>query len=178
MILSDKAIKQAIHFGDISIEPFNEKNLGSNSYDLHLSEHVAMYNGELLDAAMNNELTRSTISKNGELLRPNELYLMSTIERTGSKKYVPMIEGKSSVARLGIQVHLTAGFGDVGFDGHFTLEVIVTKPVIVYAGMPIAQIYFQEVSGEVETPYNTKKSAKYNNQSILPQESKMYRNKF
>jgi dCTP deaminase len=84
------------------------------------------------------------------VLKPGELYLAQTMEHTVTKNLVPVISGRSSIGRLGINVHATAGFGDVGFSGYWTLELFVVRPVIVYAGMQIAQIYYHTIQGQVE----------------------------
>jgi dCTP deaminase len=99
-----------------------------------------------------------------------------TEEYTETHKHVPFLEGKSSIGRLGIDIHATAGKGDVGFCNTWTLEISVKQPVRVYAGMPIGQLIYFEVAGEILTPYNTKKNAKYNGQTSLPVESMMWKN--
>ncbi len=83
----------------------------------------------------------------GLVLTPNQLYLGRTVERTETHNYVPMIEGRSSIGRLGLFVHVTAGFGDVGFCGYWTLEMFAVQPVKIYPGVPICQIFFHEISG-------------------------------
>ena len=112
------------------------------------------------------------------MLQPNTLYLGVTEEYTESLAHVPFLEGKSSVGRLGIDIHATAGKGDVGFCNTWTLEISVTQPVIVYAGMPIGQLIYFVVDGEIETMYNTKSNAKYNNKTTRPVESMMWKNQF
>jgi dCTP deaminase len=91
---------------------------------------------------------------------------------------VPFLEGKSSVGRLGIDIHATAGKGDVGFCNTWTLEISCTQAVRIYAGMPIGQLIYFEVSGEVQTSYSQKKSAKYNHRSVKPVPSQMWKNRF
>ncbi len=151
--------------GSLEIEPFNEKQLNPNSYDLRLSEHVAIYTNAALDAAKENQVERFDIpKKTGLLLKPGELYLMSTVESTYTPDFVPGIEGRSSVARLGISIHATAGFGDVGFNGTWTLEVSVIKPVRVYRNMRICQIFFEELSSPVN--WEGRYAGKYNEQSL------------
>jgi dCTP deaminase len=177
MILSDKQIKAAISDDSINVSPFYLENLGCNSYDLHLGSFLEAYTEKVLDARKNNPTKTLEIPKEGLVLMPNILYLGFTIESAGSSKYVPILEGKSSIGRLGIKVHLTAGVGDVGFNGHWTLEIEVTQPVRIYAGMAIAQILFH-TCGEVEVPYNEKKSAKYINQPARPIASKNHLNEF
>lgn len=90
----------------------------------------------------------------GWYLKPGIGYLMHTHERVFTKRYVPVLDGKSSIGRLFVQVHITAGFGDPNFNGQYTLEVVVTHPIRVYAGMKIAQMRFHTIAGEVEKPYD------------------------
>ena len=90
--------------------------------------------------------------------------------------HVPFLEGKSSIGRLGIDIHATAGKGDIGFCNTWTLEISVKKPVRVYAGMPIGQLIYFQTHGELKTPYNKKSSAKYNQRGDLPVESMMFKN--
>lgn len=144
MILAKSAIENAIESGDISITPYCKKQLGPNSYDLRLSKYIATSTRPLLDARAKPVFETETISEEGYLLLPGQLYLMATQEVTHTSKYVPCIEGRSSIGRLGINVHATAGFGDIGFYGTWTLEVSCVIPVRIYAGMRICQIYFFE----------------------------------
>ena len=109
---------------------------------------------------------------------PGKTYLGATQEYTETHRHVPFLEGKSSVGRLGIDIHATAGKGDVGFCNHWTLEISVSQPVRVYEGMPIAQLIYFEVHGEVDTLYSAKGSAKYNKRSDKPVESMMWKNHF
>ena len=176
MILSDTSITQAIKHNEIEIAPFNIEQLGSNSYDLLLSENLAFYKTKVLDMKRDNPLVHFKIDPTGTMLEPNTLYLGATVERTFTEKYVPIIEGKSSVARLGMQVHLTAGFGDAGFDGHWTLEITVQQPLLIYPNVPICQVYFLPIVGEVDNIYNKKRTAKYSHQEGRPVGSKMYKN--
>lgn len=178
MILSDLSIKEEIKKGNIQIEPFDLKNLGSNSYDVHLSEHLAVYVDKVLDAKKHNKVRHFEISKDGFVLQPGQLYLGSTLEYTETHNLVPFLEGKSSTGRLGIDIHATAGKGDPGFCGYWTLEISTSIPVRVYAGMPIGQLIYYVLQGKVGNPYNKKKNAKYRKQSCLPKESMMWKNKF
>lgn len=178
MILSDKAILEAIENGTIKIDPFDRSCLGTNSYDVHLSPHLALYEPEVLDAREHNSIRHFDIPEEGYVLTPGRVHLGATLEYTEAHKHVPFLEGKSSVGRLGIDIHATAGKGDVGFCNHWTLEISVHQPVRVYAGMPIGQLIYFAVEGEVETPYNTKASAKYNARTPRPVESMMWKNAF
>lgn len=142
MILTGSQIGQAINNNEICIEPFNSKQMNPNSYDLRLAPDVMTYRDLVLDAAEQMPVDQFKIGPEGLLLEPGKLYLMRTVESTASRKYVPGIEGRSSVGRLGISVHVTAGFGDVGFEGTWTLEVSCIQPVRIYAGMRICQVFF------------------------------------
>jgi dCTP deaminase len=176
MILTDTEILAEMKRGSIVIRPYNRKHLGSNSYDVHLDKSLAMYDDEILDAKKHNTIHHFRIPQNGMILVPSKLYLGVTEEYTETHRHVPFLEGKSSVGRLGIDIHATAGKGDIGFCNNWTLEISVRQPVRIYAGMPIGQLIYFAVSGEVAVPYNRKKSAKYNKRSTLPVESMMWKN--
>lgn len=176
MILSDKGILEEMKQGTIVIRPFNRKYLGSNSYDVHLGDWLAMYNEETLDCRKHNKVHDFRIPKEGIILAPGKLYLGVTKEYTETHAHVPFLEGKSSIGRLGIDIHATAGKGDVGFCNTWTLEVSVKQPVRIYAGMPIGQLIYFEISGDVEVPYAKKKTAKYKRQTEKPVESMMWKN--
>jgi dCTP deaminase len=178
MILSDKEILRHIEEGSILIEPFRKECLGSNSYDVHLGRYLATYKNRTLDARSKNEIEEFMIPEEGFLMQPGTLYLGVTEEYTETHKHVPFLEGKSSIGRLGLDIHATAGKGDVGFCNTWTLEISCIMPVRVYAGMPIGQLIYFAVQGDVENPYNKKKSAKYTKRSLKPVESMMWKNKF
>ncbi len=178
MILSDTRILEEIEKGTIKIEPYKRECLGSNSYDVHLGKHLATYKNDELDARQHNEIEHFEIPEEGIVLYPNKFYLGVTEEYTETFAHVPFLEGKSSTGRLGIDIHATAGKGDVGFCGNWTLEISVKQPVRVYAGMPIGQLIYFPVEGEIEVKYNEKKNAKYNGQPNRPVESMMWKNKF
>jgi dCTP deaminase len=178
MILSDKKILEAIESGDIVIEPYNRDCLGTNSYDVHLGKWLANYKDEVLDARKHNQIDHFEIPEEGFVLQPGVLYLGVTEEYTETHHAVPFLEGKSSVGRLGIDIHATAGKGDVGFCNYWTLEISCTQSVRVYAGMPIGQLIYFMVEGDIERFYNKKSDAKYNTRTDRPVESMMWRNKF
>lgn len=178
MILTDKRILEEIQNKNIVIKPYRPECLGTNSYDVHLSEWLAVYDDDILDAKAHNKITYMKIPKEGIVLLPSRLYLGVTEEYTETLTTVPFLEGKSSVGRLGIDIHATAGKGDVGFKNNWTLEISVRQPVRVYKGMPIGQLIYFVVEGEVDTPYDQKKSAKYNKKTAKPVESMMWKNKF
>lgn len=176
MILSDKKILEAIDKGEIVIEPFDRSCLGTNSYDVHLGPHLAVYKNRVLDAKVHNDIDHIQIGEEGFVLQPGTLYLGVTEEYTETHATVPFLEGKSSIGRLGIDIHATAGKGDVGFCNTWTLEISVVQPVRVYAGMPIGQLIYFAVEGDIERYYNKKKNAKYNTRTTKPVESMMWKN--
>ncbi len=176
MILSDKKILEEIEKGNILIDPFRKENLGTNSYDVHLGKWLAVYKNDILDAKIHNEIETFEIPDEGFILLPSKLYLGVTEEYTETRNYVPFLEGKSSIGRLGIDIHSTAGKGDAGFCNTWTLEISVKQPVKIYKYMPIGQIIYFHISGDVETPYNIKKSAKYIERTEYPVESMMFKN--
>jgi dCTP deaminase len=178
MILSDTRILEEIEKGTIKIVPYTRECLGSNSYDVHLGKHLASYTERELDAKKHNTIEHFEIPDEGIVLQPSELYLGVTEEYTETHSHVPFLEGKSSTGRLGIDIHATAGKGDVGFCGNWTLEISVKQPVRVYAGMPIGQLIYFPVDGDIEVKYNQKKNAKYSGQPDRPVESMMWKNKF
>jgi len=178
MILSDSRILEEISLGTIRIEPYLRECLGSNSYDVHLGKWLATYDSLELDAKKHNTITYFEIPDEGFLLLPTAFYLGVTEEYTETHAHVPFLEGKSSTGRLGIDIHATAGKGDVGFCGNWTLEISCKQPVRVYAGMPIGQLIYFPVDGEIEVKYNQKKNAKYSGQPNKPIESMMWKNKF
>ena len=178
MILSDQRILEEIEKETIKIQPYNREFLGSNSYDVHLGKHLATYKDKVLDAKKHNEINHFEIPDEGYELQPGELYLGVTEEYTETHVHVPFLEGKSSTGRLGIDIHATAGKGDVGFCGNWTLEISCKIPVRIYKGMPIGQLIYFPVDGEVEVKYNSKKDAKYSGQPDRPVESMMWKNKF
>ncbi len=176
MILTDAQILQEMKDGSIVIRPFKRKYLGSNSYDVHLGAWLAMYKDEILDCKAHNKVNYFRIPAEGLILVPSKLYLGVTQEYTETHRHVPFLEGKSSIGRLGIDIHATAGKGDIGFCNTWTLEISVRQPVRIYAGMPIGQLIYFEVSGDVEVPYSLKKGAKYNRRTVKPVESMMWKN--
>ena len=176
MILSDSQILAEMRRGTVVIKPFNRKYLGSNSYDVHLGRWFATYRDEILDARLHNKVTSFRIPSEGMILVPSKLYLGVTQEYTETHRHVPFLEGKSSIGRLGIDIHATAGKGDIGFCNTWTLEISVRQPVRIYAGMPIGQLIYFEVSGDVEVPYDKRATAKYRRRTVKPVESMMWKN--
>ncbi len=176
MILSDSKIREELRRGHLVIRPFRPDCLGTNSYDVHLGPYLAVYSTAGLDARQLNPVKEFRIPKEGFVLVPGQLYLGVTEEYTETHGFVPFLEGKSSVGRLGIDIHSTAGKGDEGFCNYWTLEMSVKLPVRVYAGMPVGQLIYFEISGPVRRSYSAKRSAKYRRISAHPTPSRMYLN--
>lgn len=169
MILSGKEIEKQIG-KDIIIEPFVKNRINPNSYNLTLYNELLVYENNVLDMKTENPTKQIMIPKDGLLLEPNTLYLGRTNEYTKTDQYVPMLEGRSSTGRLGIFIHVTAGFGDVGFAGYWTLEIFCIQPVRIYPNIEVCQIYFHTICGD----YELYCSGKYqNNTGIQP--SLMYK---
>lgn len=155
MILTGNEIKARLG-EDIVIEPFSDDRLNPNSYNMSLHNELLVYEEIVLDMKRPNRLRRYTIPEEGFVLNPNQLYLGRTVERTETHNLVPMLEGRSSVGRLGLFVHCTAGFGDIGFCGYWTLEIFAVQPVRIYPGVPICQIFYHTVEGAI-TEYRSNK---------------------
>lgn len=181
MILTGKRILEEVNYGNIHITPLKEAHVGPNSIDVTLAPVLRQYEEHCLDAKKGHGTWELPIPPEGIVLEPGRLYLGSTVETAVSTKYVPMYEGRSSLARLGVATHIAAGFGDIGWGYEevngdlvcvyptWTLEITVVQPVRLYAGMRVGQVYFLEADGEVEYYHG-----KYNHQSG-PQPSKLFK---
>lgn len=170
MILSGKEIAKNIEAGDIIIEPYDPSKVNPNSYNLSLFNELLVYEEDVLDMKKPNKTKKITIPEEGLILEPNKLYLGRTNEYTKTDKFVPMLEGRSSTGRLGLFIHVTAGFGDIGFAGYWTLEIFCVQPIKIYPNAEICQIYYHDIHGE----YDLYKSGKYqHNTGIQP--SMMYK---
>ena len=150
---------------DIKIEPYDEEFLNPNSYNLRLHNELVIYTNRQLDMKTPNPTSQIIIPEDGYLLEPGRLYLGRTLEYTETHNLVPMLEGRSSVGRLGMFVHVTAGFGDVGFKGYWTLEISTIQPIRIYPGVEICQIFYHTVAGEI-VEYRSNKYQ--NNAGIQP----------
>ncbi|MFA5387785.1 MAG: dCTP deaminase [Candidatus Paceibacterota bacterium] len=184
MILSDRDIKKAIALGDISIDPFDEKYIQPASIDLHLDKHFLAYNfGEnfVIDPKMPmDQMMKDIIMEEDKpfVLDPGEFALGMIYEKTGvSSKMVGRLEGKSSIGRMGLLIHITAGFLDPGNSLKMTLELHNTTklPILLYYKMPIAQMAFEELSSPCENPYSAAAGSKYVG-DMKPRASQMWRN--
>lgn len=164
MILSGLEIEKRLG-NDITIFPFSNNQLNPNSYNLKLDNKLLIYTDSLLDMKKNLATKELIIPPEGFVLEPGKLYLGKTYEFTKTNNLVPMLEGRSSIGRLGLFIHITAGFGDVGFSGYWTLEIFCVQPIRIYPMVEICQIFYHTIEGSY-TPYNSKKYQ--NNTTIQP----------
>jgi len=173
-MLTGLEIERRLKIGDIEIDPFNIEQLNPNSYNLRLDKELKIYEDKdfYLDSHKDNTTKTIIIPEEGYILQPGVLYIGRTIERTKSNKLIPMINGRSSGGRLGLSVHICAGFGDIGFDGTWTLEITVVHPLKVYPGDEIAQICYFSPFGDYTYQYK----GRYQNQ-VNATESRFSRKK-
>lgn len=160
MILSDNSIKEKLQSKEIHIDPFSEKNLQPASYDLHLDKNILEFKDcEIIDLKkpIDNLMKKKVLKeKEGYILKPKQFILANVKEITGvDEKHVGRLEGKSSLARLGLIIHTTAGFLDPGNKLRLTLEIVNLNdiPIKIYEGMKIAQIAFEELNSPCKNPY-------------------------
>ncbi len=165
MILSGREIARQVEQGNIFIDPFDPQKVNPNSYNLSLHNELLVYQDGVLDMKKPNPTSILTIPQEGFQLEPGRLYLGRTREFTSTSKFVPMLEGRSSTGRLGLCIHVTAGFGDIGFAGYWTLEIHCIHPLMIYPGIDICQIYYHTIEGD----FDLYSSGKYqNNTGIQP----------
>jgi len=150
MILSGKEIKDRVG-KDIKIDPFNPNQINPNSYNLKLHNELFVYDNDVLQMNKENTISKIIIPEEGLLLKKDKLYLGRTLEYTETNNLVPMLEGRSSIGRLGLFIHVTAGFGDVGFSGFWTLEMFCVQPIRIFANVEICQIFYHTIEGEFDT---------------------------
>ena len=157
-MLTGNEIRIQIESGNIIVDPYDPKCIGPNSYDVHLGDELLVYTEDVLDPKKINNFRVIKLHEDGYTLSPNLLYLGHTIEYTENPNHIPAYDGRSSMARLGVFSHISAGFGDIGFRGCWTLEIKAAQPVVIYPGMRIGQLYWHLPDGEVVQRY----SGKYN----------------
>lgn len=184
MILSDKDIQQAIQQGEIVVDPFDIRDLQPASVDLHLDRYFLTFKAKqnyVIDPKkpLDDSMKETVIDDSHPLiLHPGEFTLGLVYEKTGvSARYVGRLEGKSSIGRMGLLIHVTAGFLDPGNTLKMTLELHNTAnlPILLYYRMPIAQMIFEELSSECQQPYAKKAASKYVGDD-RPRASQMWRN--
>ncbi|WRS28069.1 dCTP deaminase [Oscillospiraceae bacterium MB08-C2-2] len=148
MILSGEEIRKQVELGCIRITPFDSGCVNPNSYNLKLHNELMVYTDPVLDMKKPLNTKTIVIPEEGLVLEPGRLYLGRTHEYTATDVYVPMLEGRSSIGRLGLYIHVTAGFGDIGFAGYWTLEIQCIQPVRIYPMVEICQIYYHRIEGD------------------------------
>ncbi len=163
MILSGLEIEKLMGT-EIFIDPYHLDQLNPNSYNLRLHHELLVYEDTTLDMKKDNPVKKIIIPEDGYVIEPGKLYLGRTVETTQAEHHVPKLEGRSSIGRLGIMVHLTAGLGNIGSKGFWTLEIACIQPVRIYPNVAICQIYFHDIKGE-HVKYN---SSKYHHEDIQP----------
>lgn len=166
MLLTGNEIAEECAAGKIVIDPFNHSHLNPNSYNFRLGEVLRVYKHFPLDPKVVNEFEEITIDPSGFVLQPSHLYLASTMEVMGSCHYAPTFAARSSVARLGLFINLSASLGDIGFVGQWTLQLFTIHPLRVYAGMRIGQIMWWRPQGTLRL-YSGKYQASRGPQSTL-----------
>ena len=185
VILSDRTIKEQIEAGRIVIEPMGDNAVQPSSVDLRIDRHFRVFRNHtlgLIDVRENLEELTELVEIDDEqpfILHPGEFVLGSTLERISVPiDLVARLEGKSSLGRLGLLIHSTAGFVDAGWDGQLTLELsnVANLPITLYAGMKIGQISFQQMTTEADNPYGSAAiGSKYQHQ-VGPRPSRYWEN--
>jgi dCTP deaminase len=185
VILSDRTIREELKAGRIVIEPIDERNIQPSSVDLHVDRYFRVFRNDTtpyIDPKDPQEdLTElvEVIDDRAFILHPGEFVLGSTLERVAlPNDLVARLEGKSSMGRLGLLIHSTAGFVDAGWDGHLTLELsnVANLPIAIYPGMKIGQISFLKMTTAADQPYGSKEvRSKYQGQRG-PTPSRYYEN--
>ena len=185
MVLSDLTIRRRLDEGSILIEPYDESLMQPSSLDVRVDRYFRVFRNSrypYIDVKQEQEELTELVEIDDEtpfILHPGEFVLGSTLERVRlPDDLVARLEGKSSLGRLGLLIHSTAGFVDAGWDGHLTLELsnVANLPIAIYPGMKIGQISFLQMSSEAEHPYGSDKTgSKYKGQQG-PTPSRYYLN--
>lgn len=170
-MLTGAEIKRLVEKGEIRISDFSEERLNPNSYNLRLGDKLLVYDipftkmvtqygwfpiyphGAYLDSRKKNPTKEIIIPEEGFILQPGIFYLGTTMESTYAENHIANIDGRSSAARLSLEIHRTAGFGDIGFDGTWTLEMTTMLPLKIYPGQEICQVYFETPEGDTSIKY-------------------------
>lgn len=152
-MLTGSEILREVDSGNITIDPFDKTRINPNSYNLTLNKNLLVYRDETIDFKKQNPTNSIIIPASGLILKPNTLYIGRTNERCFTDKYIPMLNGRSSIARLGISVHVTAGFGDIGWDGTWTLEIVAYHKVIIYPDIEFCQVCYFVPQGDINLQY-------------------------
>jgi dCTP deaminase len=169
MILTGPEIIKQVEADRIRISPFNVKQINPNSYNFRLGDTIKYYVNDVLDPKIKQDVKIIKVDADGYVLNPGRIYLGHTFEVMGSDYYVPIIKGRSSSARLGLFIHVTADLIDIGSHNQWTLQLYAVQPIKVYPEMLIGQVTFWKVIGEIE-----KYKGKYQG-SRGPCESQIYK---
>jgi dCTP deaminase len=156
MVLTGTEIKKQIEEKRIHISPFSDVQLNPNSYNFQLSPELFEITDDTIDPKMATQYKSITLTEQGYILQPGRLYLGCTIEEIGSDHYVMSLVGRSSAARLGLFLQITADLGHQGTKHCWTLELKVVQPLVVYPKMIIGQVSFWEVDGDDQDLYDGK----------------------
>ena len=185
MVLSDKTIRAEIDSGRIVIDPYDESLVQPSSVDVRVDNRFRVFQNSrypYIDVRQPMEDLTELVEVEGEepfILHPGEFVLGQTLERvTLPNDLVARLEGKSSLGRLGLLIHSTAGFVDSGFSGNLTLELsnVANLPITIYQGMPIGQMSFMRMDAPVDRPYGSEETgSKYQGQAE-PTPSRFYLN--
>ena len=185
MVLSDRTIRSEIEAGRIVFDPYDASMVQPSSVDVRVDRRFRVFHNArypFIDVRQPMDgLTELVEVAEDEpfILHPGEFVLGQTLERVRlPSDLVARLEGKSSLGRLGLLIHSTAGFVDAGFEGNLTLELsnVANLPITIYHGMPIGQISFMRMDGPVETPYGSERTgSKYQGQAE-PTPSRFYLN--
>lgn len=154
--LTGSEILKRMEQGDIIIEPFNREQLNPNGYNLRIGNKLLVYKDEILDMKKDNETEEIIIPEEGLVLQPGIIYLGSTVEYTETYNLVPMMEGRSSTGRLGLDIHICAGCGEVTFRGNWTLELRCVQPIRIYPNTCVCQLTYDTICGEPDIEYKGK----------------------
>ena len=174
MILSDRTIREELEAGRIEIDPLVDGCIQPSSVDLHVDRYFRVFlnhSARVIDVKENQEDLTELVHIEGDeafILHPGEFVLGSTAERVRlPEDLVARLEGKSSLGRLGLLIHSTAGFVDAGWNGHLTLELsnVATLPITIYPGMKVGQISFLRMTTPADSPYGSARvGSKYQGQ--------------
>lgn len=149
MILTGEEIQKQVKIGNIIIEPFDLTCINPNSYNFKLGKSLLIYDEEVIDTKSVPKIKEILIPEEGFVLQPKQLYLAHTIEKIGSTLFAPTYAARSSVARLGLFINLSASLGDIGFIGQWTLQLFSLNYIRIYANMRIGQMMFWSTKGEI-----------------------------
>lgn len=172
MILTGREIARQAKLGNITVEPFNEENVNSNSYNYRIGDSYSIVDESQSVGNDYNDIEIYAIPKSGLLLQPNTVYLSHTYETIGSNKFVPILIGRSSLGRMGLFLELSADLGNLGPAHKWTLELTCVQPIIIYPYMKIGQVCFWVPKGAITeykgqyTNYNIPKHNIYNNKLL------------